>query len=160
MVAVLLCTETGDLVSCRRLTRSGGQPQKQSKMSENCNAANGGSATAADCTTPQNNNAQQQQHSMPLALVTSSIREYLLQTLTSTPFVTTSVQNINIVATYIGVPQKSLLTNEEFVLSSTAMIVTLLGYYVLFGKRHRRKRKVLAEELRQAQRQVRISFYI
>ena len=92
---------------------------------------------------------------MPLALVTSSIREYLLQTLTSTPFVTTSVQNINIVATYIGVPQKSLLTNEEFVLSSTAMIVTLLGYYVLFGKRHRRKRKVLAEELRQAQRQVR-----
>ena len=124
-------------------------------MSESCNAAN----AAADCTTPQqNNNAQQeiqQQHSMPLALVTSSIREYLLQTLTSTPFVTTSVQNINIVATYIGVPQKSLLTNEEFVLSSTAMIVTLLGYYVLFGKRHRRKRKVLAEELRQAQRQVR-----
>ena len=121
-------------------------------MSESCNDANGG-ATAADCTTPQQNNAQQ--HSMPLALVTSSIREYLLQTLTSTPFVTTSVQNINIVATYIGVPQKSLLTNEEFVLSSTAMIVTLLGYYVLFGKRHRRKRKVLAEELRQAQRQVR-----
>ena len=118
-----------------------------------CNAANG---AAADCTPPQQNNAQQQQqHSMPLALVTSSIREYLLQTLTSTPFVTTSVHNINIVATYIGVPQKSLLTNEEFVLSSTAMIVTLLGYYVLFGKRHRRKRKVLAEELRQAQRQVR-----
>lgn len=125
-------------------------------MSESCNAAN----AAADCTPPQQNNAQQQQHSMPLALVTSSIREYLLQTLTSTPFVTTSVQNINIVATYIGVPQKSLLTNEEFVLSSTAMIVTLLGYYVLFGKRHRRKRKVLAEELRQAQRQVRKSFDI
>ena len=40
------------------------------------------------------------------------------------------------------------------------MIVTLLGYYVLFGKRHRRKRKVLAEELRQAQRQVRKSFDI
>ena len=125
-------------------------------MSENCNAANGGSTTAADCTTPVD--AQQQQHSMPLALVTSSIREYLLQTLTSTPFVTTSVQKINIVATYIGVPHKSLLTNEEFVLSSTAMIVTLLGYYVLFGKRHRRKRKVLAEELRQAQRQVRKVF--
>jgi len=40
------------------------------------------------------------------------------------------------------------------VLSSTAVVVTLIGYYVLFGKRHRRKRKVLAEELRAAQRQV------
>jgi len=120
-------------------------------MSESCNAAanNGGT----ECTYSTTTGTQQQQHSMP-ALLTSSIREYLLQTLTSTPFVNTSVQKINIVAMYIGVPQKSLLTNEEFVLSSTAMIVTLLGYYVLFGKRHRRKRKVLAEELRQAQRQV------
>lgn len=39
-------------------------------------------------------------------------------------------------------------------LSSTAVVATLIGYYVLFGKRHRRKRKVLAEDLRLAQRQV------
>ena len=45
-------------------------------------------------------------------------------------------------------------------LSSTAMVVTLLGYYVLFGKRHRRKRKVLMEELREAQKQVRDSLWI
>ena len=38
------------------------------------------------------------------------------------------------------------------------MVVTLLGYYVLFGKRHRRKRKRLAEELRLAQKQVRYCF--
>lgn len=55
---------------------------------------------------------------------------------------------------YINVPEKSLLTHEEFVLTSTAVVVTLIIYYVLFGKRHRRKRKVLAEELRAAQRQV------
>jgi len=57
---------------------------------------------------------------------------------------------------YVNVPEKSLLTNEEFVLSSTAVVVTLIIYYVLFGKRHRRKRKVLAEELRVAQRQVHV----
>ena len=89
-----------------------------------------------------------------LPLVVLSIREYLLNSLTETPFVHYSVTKINILATYVGVPQKSLLTNEEFVLSSTAMLVTLFGYYVLFGKRHRRKRKRLAEELRVAQRQV------
>ena len=33
-------------------------------------------------------------------------------------------------------------------------MVTLMGYYVLFGGRHRRKRRRLAEELREAQRQV------
>ena len=83
-----------------------------------------------------------------------SIREFFLVTLTSTPFVKYSVNHINSILRYAKVPEKSLLTYEEFVLSSTAVIVTLVGYYVLFGKRHRNKRKRLAEELRLAQRQV------
>ena len=89
----------------------------------------------------------------PVSLVLS-IREYFLLTLTTTPFVEHAVTQINILLRWANVPEKSLLTNEEFVLSSTAVVVTLLGYYVLFGKRHRRKRKRLAEELRLAQRQV------
>lgn len=92
--------------------------------------------------------------SNPFMSLVLSIREYFLVTLTTHPFVSTSVSKINTVLLYVNVPEKSLLTNEEFVLSSTAVVVTLIIYYVLFGKRHRRKRKVLAEELRVAQRQV------
>ena len=110
---------------------------------EDCNAAaNSGECTASSSTTPA------------ISLGVVSIREYLLQTLTTTPFVTYSVTKINIVATFLGIPMRSAVTPEEFVLSSTAVLVTLLGYYILFGKRHRRKRKVLAEELVAAQRQV------
>ncbi len=91
----------------------------------------------------------------PLSLITT-IREYFLQTLTATPFVRHSVSKINVLLTWAQVPEKSLLTNEEFVLTLTAGVVTLVGYYVLFGKRHGRKRKRLAEELRLAQKQVSI----
>jgi hypothetical protein len=102
---------------------------------------------------------QQQRQLMNPPTTTSShvlsIREFFLVTLTSTPFVKKSVNHINALLRYAKVPEKSLLTNEEFVLSSTAVIVTLVGYYILFGKRHRNKRKRLAEELRLAQRQVR-----
>ena len=92
--------------------------------------------------------------SNPFMSLALSIREYFLVTLTTHPFVSNSVSKINTLLLYVNVPEKSLLTNEEFVLSSTAVVVTLIIYYVLFGKRHRRKRKVLAEELRAAQRQV------
>ena len=96
----------------------------------------------------------------PFMNLAISIREYFLVTLTTHPFVSTSVSKINAVLLYINVPEKSLLTHEEFVLTSTAVVVTLIIYYVLFGKRHRRKRKVLAEELRVAQRQVSSFFNI
>jgi hypothetical protein len=89
-----------------------------------------------------------------IEMLPGSIREYFLLTLTTTTFVRRSVSGINMILRRSNVPEKSLLTNEEFVLSSTAVIVTLVGYYLLFGKRHRRKRKRLAEELRLAQRQV------
>lgn len=111
---------------------------------ENCNAA---AINSGECTTSSSTTT-------PISLGVVSIREYLLQTLTTTPFVTYSVTKINIVATFLGIPMRSAVTPEEFVLSSTAVLVTLLGYYILFGKRHRRKRKVLAEELVAAQRQV------
>ena len=83
-----------------------------------------------------------------------TLRRFVLQTCTSHPLITTCVSHINVVLLKIGIPEKSLLTNEEFVLTSTAGVVTLVGYYVLFGGRHRRKRKRLAEDLREAQRQV------
>lgn len=92
--------------------------------------------------------------SNPFMILALSIREYFLVTLTTHPFVSTSVSKINAALLYVNVPEKSLLTHEEFVLTTTAVVVTLIIYYVLFGKRHRRKRKVLAEELRAAQRQV------
>mmetsp|Transcript_3787 Transcript_3787/g.8339 ORF Transcript_3787/g.8339 Transcript_3787/m.8339 type:complete len:552 (-) Transcript_3787:75-1730(-) len=90
----------------------------------------------------------------PLPALILSIRNFFLLTLTSHRVTLSSVSAINVLLKYLSVPDKSLITNEEFVLSSTAMVVTLLGYYVLFGKRHRRKRKVLMEELREAQKQV------
>jgi len=84
-----------------------------------------------------------------------SVREYFLRTLATSSVVETSVVRINDLLTrVVGVPEESLLTNEEFVFSSTAVVATLIGYYVLFGKRHRKKRERLAEELRLAQRQV------
>jgi hypothetical protein len=89
----------------------------------------------------------------PLSLFLT-LRRFVLQTCTTHPLITTCVSHINILLLKLGIPEKSLLTNEEFVLTSTAGVVTLVGYYVLFGGRHRRKRKRLAEELREAQRQV------
>eukprot|EP00956_Cyclotella_meneghiniana_P004331 scaffold5306_cov67-Cyclotella_meneghiniana.AAC.3 len=89
----------------------------------------------------------------PLTLFLS-LRRFVLQTCTTHPLITTCVSHINVILLKIGIPEKSLLTNEEFVLTSTAGVVTLVGYYVLFGGRHRRKRRRLAEELREAQRRV------
>jgi hypothetical protein len=128
---------------------------------------NGNAAEHAHDYSKQQRNVLHQQHQQQIPAAPSSsssssslvlsisIREFFLVTLTSTPFVNHSVNRINTVLRYAKVPEKSLLTNEEFVLSSTAVIITLVGYYVLFGKRHRNKRKRLAEELRLAQRQVR-----
>ena len=98
-------------------------------------------------------------HRLLLSIREFSVREFFLVTLTSTKGVDRSVDKINTLLLWAKVPEKSLLTNEEFVLSSTAVVATLVGYYVLFGKRHRRKRKRLAEELKNAQRQVCVSFF-
>ena len=53
-----------------------------------------------------------------------------------------------------GVPSASLPTAEEIVLSMCATILTLLAYFFLFGKRHVKRRKILAEELKLSQQKV------
>ena len=148
---------------------SSSQPSGRSCMEMDKSTKGNAAEHAHDYSKQQRNvHHHQQQQQIPAApssssssssssslVLSISIREFFLVTLTSTPFVNHSVNRINTVLRYAKVPEKSLLTNEEFVLSSTAVIITLVGYYVLFGKRHRNKRKRLAEELRLAQRQVR-----
>jgi hypothetical protein len=142
----------------------GGGACSDTEASDNSNIDNADEKVQVSSNMQQQTVHQQQQQSPAASSSSSSslvlsIREYFLVTLTSTPFVNNSVNHINTLLRYAKVPEKSLLTNEEFVLSSTAVIVTLLGYYILFGKRHRNKRRRLAEELRLAQRQV-IDSYI
>ena len=66
-----------------------------------------------------------------------------------------TVSNINIFLRSAGVPKKSLLTTDEFVLTIVAIALTLIVYYFVMGKRHVQKRKMLAENLKIAQAQVR-----
>jgi len=63
-------------------------------------------------------------------------------------------ERINLFLEAAGVPEKSLLTTEEMVLTMFAMFMTLLGYYIFFGKEHVRKRKRLTEDLKVAQMKV------
>mmetsp|Transcript_736 Transcript_736/g.1703 ORF Transcript_736/g.1703 Transcript_736/m.1703 type:complete len:553 (-) Transcript_736:330-1988(-) len=65
-----------------------------------------------------------------------------------------AVESINAVLGRAGVPDRSLLTEDELVLSLVAVIMTLVAYFLLFGKRHVRTRNMLAEELIAAQQQV------
>lgn len=65
-----------------------------------------------------------------------------------------TVSNINIFLRSAGVPKKSLLTTDEFVLTIVAITLTLIVYYFVMGKRHVQKRKMLAENLKIAQAQV------
>ena len=67
-----------------------------------------------------------------------------------------TVSNINMFLRSAGVPKKSLLTTDEFVLTIVAIALTLIVYYFVMGKRHVQKRKMLAENLKIAQAQVRI----
>ncbi len=43
---------------------------------------------------------------------------------------------------------------DQIALCVTAVASTLLLYFLLFGKRHRRRRKMLAKDLREARRRV------
>lgn len=43
---------------------------------------------------------------------------------------------------------------DQIALCVTAVASTLVLYFLLFGKRHRRRRKLLAKELREARRRV------
>ncbi|KAL7553010.1 hypothetical protein ACHAWF_016260 [Thalassiosira exigua] len=128
-------------------------------MASECRPDSGPLGESVGCPSGPSGASHHQQHHLyydPISRALSlgiSARKCLLA-LVDAPSVSRCVGRINALLTWANVPEKSLLTNEEFVLSSTAVVATLVGYYVLFGKRHRRKRKRLAEELRVAQRQV------
>lgn len=68
--------------------------------------------------------------------------------------VSIAVQHINKFLTQAGVPKKSLLTTDEFVLAGLTFIITLVMYYILMGKGHSKKRKRLAADLKIAQEKV------
>lgn len=54
---------------------------------------------------------------------------------------------------YLGVP-KPYPDAERIAIAMATGIFTLLAYFVLFGKRHRRRRRVLQEELDRAYEKV------
>lgn len=68
--------------------------------------------------------------------------------------VSIAVQHINTFLSQAGVPKKSLLTTDEFVLAGLTFIITLLMYYILMGKGHSKKRRRLAADLKIAQEKV------
>jgi len=102
---------------------------------------------ASSCTAPPGESTR----SYPVSLILT-----VRSSLTSSPLITSCVSRINALLSLAHVPEKSHLTPEEFVLSGAAVVATLLLYYVMFGKRHRKRRKELARELRLAQMQVHI----
>ena len=89
----------------------------------------------------------------PLCFMVVSSDSFLEYLSRSRP-VSVAVDSINAVLGRAGVPDRSLLTEDELVLSLVAMIGTLVTYFLLFGKRHVRTRNMLAEELVAAQQQV------
>ena len=78
----------------------------------------------------------------------------LLQTVSEVYHVQWAVEFINSYLSSWGVPAESLLSAQELVLSTLTILFTLVTYYLLMGKSHDRRRKLLAEDLRIAQAQV------
>jgi len=68
--------------------------------------------------------------------------------------ISVAVTNINAFLAHAGVPKKSLLTSDEFVLACFSFIITLVMYYILMGKGHSKKRRRLAADLKIAQDKV------
>ena len=86
--------------------------------------------------------------SLVASIVVSS--DAFLESASQSSFVHSTVHYINAFLTTSGVPKKSLLTTDEFVLASITIIVTLLGYYFLMGKKHVQKRNQLTKDLKLA----------
>lgn len=81
-------------------------------------------------------------------------KDYFLESCSQSAPVSWTVSNINVFLSSAGVPKKSLLTTDEFVLTVVAISLTLIVYYFVMGKRHVQKRKMLAESLLIAQAKV------
>jgi ethanolamine-phosphate cytidylyltransferase len=86
--------------------------------------------------------------SLVASIVVSS--DAFLESASQSSFADFTVHYINAFLTTSGVPKKSLLTTDEFVLASITIVVTLVGYYVLMGKNHVKKRKQLSKDLKLA----------
>ena len=68
--------------------------------------------------------------------------------------ISVAVTHMNTFLSQAGVPKKSLLTTDEFVLFCVTFIITLVMYYILMGKGHSKKRRRLAADLKIAQDKV------
>jgi len=90
--------------------------------------------------------------SLVASIVVSSDR--FLESCSGSTTVGIAVQQINGFLSTSGVPNKSLLTTDEFVLAGLTIIVTLVSYYFLMGKNHVKKRKMLANDLKVAHEKV------
>lgn len=75
-------------------------------------------------------------------------KDALLLSLSKSQPISYSVQQINTIFTYYNVPNKSLLTNDELTVGLLTVIVTLVVYYGIIGKYNRRRRKMLAMDLK------------
>jgi len=91
--------------------------------------------------------------SLVASIVVSSDR--FLESCSNSGAVMIAVRNINAFLAKSGVPKKSLLTSDECVLAGLTIIFTLVSYYLLMGKNHVKKRKMLANELKAAHEKVR-----
>jgi hypothetical protein len=80
--------------------------------------------------------------------------DHILESCSQSKVVSNAVSHINEYLSLCGVPDKSLLTTDEFVLFSLTIIFTLVMYYLLMGKSHEKKRARLAADLKIAQEKV------
>jgi len=78
----------------------------------------------------------------------------ILESCSGSRIASLAVSMINSYLTVYGVPDKSLLTNDEFVLAGITIVITLVLYYFLMGKGHVKKRRRLAADLKIAQEKV------
>jgi len=90
--------------------------------------------------------------SLVASIVVSS--DDFLESCSNSNVVGVAVHYINFFLTTSGVPKKSLITTDEFVLAFLTIIFTLTSYYFLMGKNHVIKRRKLAAELKMAQEKV------
>jgi len=90
------------------------------------------------------------------SLVASIIisKDAMLEKWSNSAHIYICVSKMNAVLTFYGVPSKSLLTTDEFVLAMLTIVITLAMYYLLMGKNHVKKRKRLAADLKIAQEKV------
>jgi hypothetical protein len=77
-------------------------------------------------------------------------KEEALKSLSKSYLITQIVHFMNQQLIQVGVPTKSLLSNDEFVVALMTVALTILVHYLIFG----RKKKFLVQDLKLAQQKV------